>query len=476
MPTFFPDGRVLAGATGGGQDRASIDNVALSTLEGVLVSVPRPLDNDRIIYSTDAGMEILTLSTGATAPVRGPANWLEAGDGVWAARRQSDPPEYEDSLGNKGSLPWRPLAANRHGVLVSNYQSGAGAWLLLTDGADSQLIPPSVAVWPGDGALDGECWAVRLSQSVVRVGRLGHPAADVTVPWSVNLALAYPYLLMWGHAQGSLIVVNAETEDWASLTSGEAYLPAAQIAGGWIVAVAWARTLGERPGTIESRRIDLWSLHWHASDERPPTAPPPTAPPPTDPPPAPPETPQEPTTMQMHADVYATYLAVAAKFPHTGTEDERREATKKAVQTLRARHGDRWVCKTEHPTGWAAASKDAVAYVPTDPVVHGAMVGMFIWDMVNGTTRQPNPRGESEPLRSAFALVPEAFDWLADSRPVPGPDPGPGPEPGPAPGPSPTPPATDVLAALGRIEAKQDAILQRLEERPRLVLTLERPS
>lgn len=138
----------------------------------------------------------------------------------------------------------------------------------------------------------------------------------------------------------------------------------------------------------------------------------PPAPPPPSPIPIPPPAPKE-TPMEMPADVYTTYTACVARFPHTGSDDDRRVAHRKAVATVRARHGGRWVCKSEHNLGWGSDSKDAVGRVADGVTpVHGQKCRMFIWDMIVGDTRQPKPRGESEEARDAYALIPEAFDWL----------------------------------------------------------------
>ena len=130
---------------------------------------------------------------------------------------------------------------------------------------------------------------------------------------------------------------------------------------------------------------------------------------PIDPPPPPP--PVETEAMEMSQNVYDTYVAVEAKFRNRGTDEQRREANRKAVATVRARHGGKWVCKSEHNLGWGSDSKDAMGYVPDGPVVHGAKAKMFMWDMVT-SAGNVNPRGSAETAREAYVLIPEAFDWL----------------------------------------------------------------
>ena len=134
------------------------------------------------------------------------------------------------------------------------------------------------------------------------------------------------------------------------------------------------------------------------------------------PPPPPPE-----KKMELPQNVYDTYVQCVARFPHTGNDDQRREANRKAVATVRARHGGRYVCKSEHNLGWGSDSKDAMGYVTDGTPTHGAKQKIFMWDMINGTTRQPNPRGTAESARDAYVLIPEAFDWLIGIDPI---DPG----------------------------------------------------
>jgi hypothetical protein len=95
---------------------------------------------------------------------------------------------------------------------------------------------------------------------------------------------------------------------------------------------------------------------------------------------------------------------------------------KKAVQTVRARHGERYVWKTEH-ADLSSPSKDGMGYVPDGPIVNGQRTRMVIWDMIDGTTRKPRPAGESEPIREAYALTPDPKDWLAGDPPPPPPPP-----------------------------------------------------
>jgi hypothetical protein len=135
--------------------------------------------------------------------------------------------------------------------------------------------------------------------------------------------------------------------------------------------------------------------------------------------------------MQIPREIYDCWKAVADKFKflHQGTDDERREATKRGVQTIRARFrgqsgvldGTKWIAKSQHNTGWSAQSKDALAFVEDGPAVTGRYARMSMFDMINGSSRETNPypvtahnHEETPPNDSAYCLVPEDYDWLED--------------------------------------------------------------
>lgn len=156
--------------------------------------------------------------------------------------------------------------------------------------------------------------------------------------------------------------------------------------------------------------------------------------------------------MELPPEVYATLTAVVAKFPHTGTDEDRRVAMEKVIQTLRARHGLQYVWKTEHQS-LIAPSKDGMGFVPNELPVHGRLTPMYIWDTISGGTRQVNaPPLVSEALRSAYVLAPEPKDWLASDPPPP-------PPPPPAPA-----DLSAVLEKLARLEAQIAAVKLLVDE------------
>lgn len=156
--------------------------------------------------------------------------------------------------------------------------------------------------------------------------------------------------------------------------------------------------------------------------------------PPSDPGPTPDPIPIPEPTMDdkvLDKTAYDIYAAVAAKFidMHKSPDDDvRREANKRSVATVRARLGSagaRYVCKSQHNTGWAAQSKDTLAeVVNVADAVEGREVPMWMYDMINGGSRQVNGYPiQSEnftrvpPNPKAFVLIPESKDWLAGEVP-----------------------------------------------------------
>ena len=137
--------------------------------------------------------------------------------------------------------------------------------------------------------------------------------------------------------------------------------------------------------------------------------------------------------MELPREIYETYRAVAEKFASlhaSPNDDDRREAHKRSVQTIRARHhgtgvldGSRYVCKSQHSNGWAAASKDALAFVDPSfgPVEHGRRSSMFMFDMISGSSRKTfgfpvvaHNFSEQPANPDAFILVPDTHDWLQE--------------------------------------------------------------
>lgn len=189
--------------------------------------------------------------------------------------------------------------------------------------------------------------------------------------------------------------------------------------------VVWNRP----DGTLEERRQDLSLPRVPLELVAPPPPPPPQG-----------------NAMELPREIHETYRQVAEKFAdlHRSSNDrDRAEANARGVATIRARHrgtgpldGLRYVCKSEHANGWAASSKDALGYVNdrVDASAHGREMDMFMFDMISGSSRAVN----AHPIRAdnrepgekhnptAFVLIPEAKDWLANGPvdPPPPVDPG----------------------------------------------------
>ena len=128
--------------------------------------------------------------------------------------------------------------------------------------------------------------------------------------------------------------------------------------------------------------------------------------------------------MTLPDQVHRIVAAVARKFTdlHRGMDDDRREATKRGVQTIRAKlvgqgvlDGARWVHKTQH-SNLAAPSKDAIAFVPEGPIEHGRKAGMFMFDTINGTTREANPPGQASSANNSSSSSNPKTGWGTRQR------------------------------------------------------------
>lgn len=264
MPRLTNDGQIVGGCSGGGAGVGSINNRAISGWERV--SSIRVLDDARLIAVNDKTQSTETYDyiNGEFAVVGGPANWVEAGDGKWATRLASNPPVYTDSYGRNENNDWRPEGASSYGILVTGYQSGRGARLLRgKDEPEVTLIDSNTPIWGGDGALDDKWWVVRLSPTEIRFGNLQTYASQtVTVPRSVEISLAYPYVLMWGHDQNNLIVVNLENNTFTNApVSGETFLSEIKRVGSQLT-IAYGSSMGEPIGTMSKVTFNPASAAW----------------------------------------------------------------------------------------------------------------------------------------------------------------------------------------------------------------------
>ena len=201
---------------------------------------------------------------------------------------------------------------------------------------------------------------------------------------------------------------------------------------------------------------------------------PPTPTPPLPPPPPPPES----TTMELPKPIYDTYKAVAEKFASlhaSPNDDDRREAHRRGVQTIRARHrgegeldGTRYVVKSEHAS-LGSPTKDALGFVDDGESIEvGRLVKMHMFDMIGGSSRSVNKHpihshNFAEGNEEAYITELVAKDWLAGEVPEPG-------EPEPGKPPVPTDAVivnlSSLLAPLREKIAALEAEVQELKARP----------
>lgn len=322
------------------------------------------------------------------------------------------------------------LGMSRDAAIVykPEYQSGGPTHVHELDGTDWKLMDGS----PGFVHAIGGKRILLTGDMILMSVNLPTPVFDNTGGlWKGLVAEAGGriWVSYFSGARGIVLHPIDSFDGYSHLAKGDGWHHMREIAPG-IIRIATATTEGEQAGQIWVRDYDVehgmvrdpwgantWTLLVKTDIRKINEGAIPV--PPVDPPPPPP--PPENKPMMMPQDVYNTYSACVAKFPHTGTDDDRREANRKAVATLRALHGPQWVCKSEHNLGWPSASKDAVGYVPSGTAIHGQKVSMYIWDMINGVSRQPNPRGEADAPREAYALVPDPEDFLGGGPVTPPP-------------------------------------------------------
>ena len=216
--------------------------------------------------------------------------------------------------------------------------------------------------------------------------------------WMVLIQTHVDLRLVWWHDNtvGKVISTGENWNQWPD---------ACWVNDHGHVSVVWNGPQGQ-PGRLTVRVSDFSVIHDGG---------------PVDPPPPPP--PPE-NKMELPRNVYETFRRATEKYPHLPPEREhqRREAMLKSVGTVRARHGKRWITKSEHNTGWNDQGTDSLCYVPESvpesAIRNFARIDMFIWDLVDGLSLQPQYVQHSEPLRKAYALLPEIKDWLDGEDPV----------------------------------------------------------
>jgi hypothetical protein len=265
MPRFFPDGSMLAGATKGGQERPTINNAYIDQLGEQPVSSPRPLDNNRIIYSQADGVKILDLTqplspTNPQLVFNQEANWVEGADGVWAMRRQSRLPIYLDSMGNN-RVTARPLAVSRElGVLWTDYQTGRGLHRFRAEGGSSMLSP--IAIYDDDVAVDKSFWVIKSDHRTLSVGQFDEVIRTITVPPCVDIAFSGRYVLVHHVDTDQPILIDIVDDLYAELGLGTSTFNFDLRVTGNLAQVAYATTTGERLGTNIVASYSLPDLQW----------------------------------------------------------------------------------------------------------------------------------------------------------------------------------------------------------------------
>lgn len=162
------------------------------------------------------------------------------------------------------------------------------------------------------------------------------------------------------------------------------------------------------------------------------------------------------SSIRLPDDVHAIVVALHAQHPDLahGSDDDRRTLQRRVCETVRARKGERWGWKSNHPNG-AAPAKDAIAQLPDgERYTPNVRQRLHIWDLVNGGTRQPF----AQPVMSiADGSEVQYFIPVAPIDHLAGAAPSPSPEPPPA-------PPVDLSPLLAYIQELEERI-ERLESR-----------
>lgn len=379
MPRLNNRGQVVAGV---GDGIVSIDKVPVGRGGGACW-----LDDDRIIYGGPQDGRWQTLTNGsAVLDTQGP-NSLAASGGRYLGQNAtgvygtlSVPSSARVSLADTDGRG----AADRNGTIAITDQTGQGFRLIapngeVTEGAPGYaaygltVVGPQHAIWPrGDGFE--------------------------TLNLPVPTALAKPGRCCWCNAAGQVILV------YYAHNVGLVWHPFGSFLGGVIeslpvffhydaigmgdrVRVTYSRTVGELPGDIVILDLDLSA----AVDLRrflPDTG---TTPPDVGTPPPPKEEPPV-SEMYLPEPVYriVVQLSERNRALAEGTDDDRRALTKLIAEQVRYSIGPQWGWKSNHANGHAP-SKDAIAFIGDEAVLENQRQGMFVFDLFNGSTRQPHP-------------------------------------------------------------------------------------
>lgn len=388
----------------------------------VHVALPPPKNLGMMKVATDANFLVaggghVACWLGAAGPERG----------LYCTTGFRQPDAGLLAMGPDGALGYKPSYYS-FGPSVVRFVDGTEVVLTNGHATELQLLGGTKAIWTEDVAGP-------------RVFGLPTPVCDATGGlWMPRAAMAGGqwWLCYFSGARGLVLHPFGSFRGFSVVPHGDAWPSLVQIAPN-ILRLYIASRLGEQAGEVWAVDYDVVNAlirnPWADQVWRPAEVvdirfinPDPVTPPPPPPP--------KGTTMQLPRPIYDTYKAVADKFHSlhaSQNDDDRREGNKRCVQTIRAKHhgsgdldGSRYVCKTEHSNGWAAASKDTVGYVESPlPPQNGRESRMFMFDMVNGSSRAVNGypivadnHGGSEPNDTAYVLIPDAFDWLAD-EPVP---------------------------------------------------------
>lgn len=277
MASFNKQGKVLMGASGGGQNVLSVDGVAVPG--NLVVSVPRWVDDYRCLASINDIAHLIDVRDGSAVSLGHRSNFAAgsgAGNSVWAYASPTNPWTYRDGFGNTFISPrYKPVGANDEGVLVIDYDKDGDLYLVKGPNNVELLLSGPIPRGDVSGAGFGG-WAARTKETEVCVSTPGTGKVMYTIPASADLAFDYPYLVTWAHEKG-LIIINVLTQQYKTITTTECFYPAVM----WAPAgahVAASATTGERPQNLMKWFISVTEAGWQDLNQSPSPLPPATPP------------------------------------------------------------------------------------------------------------------------------------------------------------------------------------------------------
>jgi len=264
MPSFFkPFTNYVAGADIGGQNTLSINNIS----RDVIVQQARVFNYSTVVYGTDNNVVLYNIQTKTTTPVanRG-ISFLRGGYNRWAGRLQSNPPVYFDSTGRELiNSDYRPIGCCPVGIVLSNYQSGKGLFLLKDDNSIQELLPSNISVFGDEGSVDSNTWAMRISLKEIAYGKFDGSAPKFIQTKFNNrdIAISNKYILTQDVDNNKWVIINCENNTYAVIPNlNKPGIAADIVFDDGLFTIVGSSNQGCSPGSMWVETINNSALSW----------------------------------------------------------------------------------------------------------------------------------------------------------------------------------------------------------------------